>query len=143
MIYINLIYIGYTFIYTFIFGTSNTVEYVRMWQSVCCTVTEYATFNRKETRIIIVNVNTINQNSFGWTRPKMRLWHRSFPVNFAKFLSTHFLQNTSGRLLQLTHKLKWLLHLRKSYSLFMLEDNFYMDRKCSNNRKQNGQPTQI
>ena len=30
---------------------------------------------------------------------KMRLWHRCFPVNFVKFLGTHFLQNTSGRLL--------------------------------------------
>ena len=28
-----------------------------------------------------------------------RLWHRCFPVNFAKFLRTPFLQNTSGRLL--------------------------------------------
>ena len=27
------------------------------------------------------------------------LWHRCFPVNFAKFLSTPFLQNTSWRLL--------------------------------------------
>ena len=30
---------------------------------------------------------------------KKRLWHRGFPVNFAKFLRTPFLQNTSGRLL--------------------------------------------
>ena len=30
---------------------------------------------------------------------KMRLWHRCFPVNFAKFLRTTFLQNTFGRLL--------------------------------------------
>ena len=30
---------------------------------------------------------------------KKSLWHRSFPVNFAKFLRTAFLQNTSGRLL--------------------------------------------
>ena len=30
---------------------------------------------------------------------KKRLSHRSFPVNFAKFLRTSFLQNTSGRLL--------------------------------------------
>ena len=30
---------------------------------------------------------------------KRRLWHRCFPVNFAKFLRTPFLQNTSGRLL--------------------------------------------
>ena len=27
------------------------------------------------------------------------LWHRCFPVNFAKFLRTPFLQNASGRLL--------------------------------------------
>ena len=30
---------------------------------------------------------------------KKRLWHRCFPVNLAKFLSTNILQNTSGRLL--------------------------------------------
>ena len=30
---------------------------------------------------------------------KKRLWYRYFPVNFAKFLRTTFLQNTSGRLL--------------------------------------------
>ena len=29
---------------------------------------------------------------------KKRLWHRCFPVNFAKFLWTTFLKNTSGRL---------------------------------------------
>ena len=30
---------------------------------------------------------------------KIRLWHRCFPVNFVKFLRTHFLQNPSGWLL--------------------------------------------
>ena len=30
---------------------------------------------------------------------KKTLWHRSFPVSFAKFLRTTFLQDTSGRLL--------------------------------------------
>ena len=30
---------------------------------------------------------------------KKRLWHRCFPVNFAKFLRIPFSQNTSGRLL--------------------------------------------
>ena len=30
---------------------------------------------------------------------KKRLWHRSFPVNFVRFLRTSFLQNTSGQLL--------------------------------------------
>ena len=37
---------------------------------------------------------------------KKRPWHRCFPVNFAKFLRTPFLQNTSGRLL-----LNWI-HMR-------------------------------
>ena len=30
---------------------------------------------------------------------KKRLWHRCFPVNFAKFVRIPFLKNTSGRLL--------------------------------------------
>ena len=38
----------------------------------------------------------------GQARPatllKKRLWHRCFPMNFAKFLRTTFSQNTSGRL---------------------------------------------
>ena len=33
---------------------------------------------------------------------KKSLWHRCFPVNFAKFLRTSFSQNTSGR--RLLHK---------------------------------------
>ena len=33
---------------------------------------------------------------------KKRLWHSCFPVNFAKFLRTPFLQNTFGRLLLIT-----------------------------------------
>ena len=33
------------------------------------------------------------------TSLKKRVWHRCFPVNFAKFLRTPFLQNTSGRLI--------------------------------------------
>ena len=36
---------------------------------------------------------------------KKRLWHKCFPVNFAKFLKTSFLQNTSGRLL--LHHYNW------------------------------------
>ena len=30
---------------------------------------------------------------------KKRIWHRCFPLNFAKFLRTPFSQKTSGRLL--------------------------------------------
>ena len=39
--------------------------------------------------------------NFAWpaTLLKKRLWRRCFPVNFAKFLRTLFLQNISGRLL--------------------------------------------
>ena len=33
---------------------------------------------------------------------KKKLWHRRFPVNFVKFVRTHFLQNTSGKLLLTT-----------------------------------------
>ena len=36
------------------------------------------------------------------------LWHSCFPVNFAKFLRTPFLQNTSGRLLLLLRNCFWL-----------------------------------
>ena len=43
---------------------------------------------------------------------KKRLWRRYFPVNFAKFLKTPFLQNTFGRLL-LQDKKEKRLFLRK------------------------------
>ena len=36
---------------------------------------------------------------------KRKLWHKCFPVNFAKFLRTLFLQNTSGRLLLNEHRI--------------------------------------
>ena len=39
------------------------------------------------------------------TSLKKRLWHRCFPVNFARFLRTPFLKNTSG----------WLLLKEKDY----------------------------
>ena len=38
---------------------------------------------------------------------KKRLWHRCFPVNFAKFLWIPFLQNTSGRLVLYTLHKQW------------------------------------
>ena len=59
---------------------------------------------------------------------KKRLWHRCFPVNFAKFLRTSFSQNTSGRLLLIlltdiwyctTHKEK----LYKYYEIASSEDS--------------------
>ena len=42
----------------------------------------------------------------GATLLKKSLWHRCFPVNFAKFLRTPFLQNTSGKLL--LHWEEWI-----------------------------------
>ena len=42
---------------------------------------------------------------------RKRLWHRCFPVNFAKFLRTPFLQSTSGRLLLWRyHGVETILH---------------------------------
>ena len=44
---------------------------------------------------------------------KRRLWHRCFPLNFAKFLRIPFLQNTSERLpLQLNISFRCLFHFR-------------------------------
>ena len=47
-------------------------------------------------------------NKVAGLRPlsKQRLWHSCFPVNFAVFLRTPFQQNTSGRLLLLSAKLR-------------------------------------
>ena len=36
---------------------------------------------------------------------KNKIWHRCFPINFAKFLRAHFLRSTSGQLL-----LYWTFH---------------------------------
>ena len=43
--------------------------------------------------------NTCARVSYLSNFTKKRLWHECFTVNFAKFLRTPFLQNTSGRLL--------------------------------------------
>ena len=45
---------------------------------------------------------------------KERLWHRCFPVSFAKFLRTPFLQNTSRRLL----RSRYILHKLGNSTLF-------------------------
>ena len=61
---------------------------------------------------------------------KKRLWHKRFPVNFAKFLRTHFSENTSWRLLlndkkMLSSYIKILLSINKHETLpllFKLQD---------------------
>ena len=50
----------------------------------------------------------ISQNSQENTETR-RLWHRFFPVYFAKFLRTPFLQSTSGWLLLLWYHIRILL----------------------------------
>ena len=50
---------------------------------------------------------------------KKRLWHRCFPVNFAKFLRTPFLQNTSGRLRLIESNFLSLYSLTKQFSIFL------------------------
>ena len=64
---------------------------------------------------------------------KKRLWHRCFPVNFAKFFRTSFLQNTSGgwfkgcqrysniRFLNIYTHTKWFIP--KNLILSFMKDN--------------------
>ena len=49
---------------------------------------------------------------------RKRLWHSCFPVNFAKYLRTPFLQNTPGRLLLVIAALR--LYEIVQVSLFLL-----------------------
>ena len=68
---------------------------------------------------------------------KKRLWHRCFPVNFAKFLRTPFLQNTSGLLLlykkqsPLTFNIYWTLQIiklnKKMKLLFLFNIYFHVN----------------
>ena len=49
---------------------------------------------------------------------KNNLWHRCFPVNFAKFLRIPFLQDTSGRLLLLIQELDSNFRSVKCYTKY-------------------------
>ena len=59
---------------------------------------------------------------------KKGLWHWCFPVNFAKFLRTPFLQNTYGRLL-LTRRTMLARHIPDIIIIFSLEQ--IMVHKCA------------
>ena len=63
------------------------------WDSPFCLITD-------ELWCLIYDSQTNLTDRTSIPRPanllKKRLWHRCFPVNFAKFLSTPFLQNGSG-----------------------------------------------
>ena len=56
----------------------------------------FAKFTRKQLceSLFFIKLQPLVCNSF-----EKRLWHRWFPVNFAKFLKPSFLRNTYGRLL--------------------------------------------
>ena len=57
---------------------------------------------------------------------KKRFWHKCFPVNFAKYLRTPFLQNTSGRLLpENIHFIVKLLFERALRSIFSQAEELY------------------
>ena len=72
---------------------------------------------------------------------KQRLRHRCFPINFAKFLRTPFLQNTSGRLLlnirryfmHLTGRVRSLVEYktRKVSGSFYKQNRKLLQRNCT------------
>ena len=74
------------------------------------------------------------------TLSKKRLWHRCFPVNFAKFLRTSFSQNTSRQLLvnykSCENYISFFL-ARSSYYLVCRQikccDQFSKSTKCERN----------
>ena len=66
---------------------------------------------------------------------KKRLWHRRFPANFAKFVRTSLLQNTSGRLL-LSLALKSFTQIFSFYQLsarlyFLFGNEYLLTRTTS------------
>ena len=55
---------------------------------------------------------------------KKRLQHRCFPVSFAKFLRTHFLQNTSGQLRLVLKKIHFWRTLKNSQGKYWADADF-------------------
>ena len=58
------------------------------------------------------------------TLSKKRIWHRCFTVNFAKFLRTPFLQNTSGQLLLENTRLAEMSHFKQAGKLRNMQGSF-------------------
>ena len=86
------------------------------WYSIACSVLSYTRSSRQDVfceKDVLRNFikftgkhlcQSLFFNKVANLRPatyQKRDWHRCFPVNFAKFHRTPFLQNTSGRLLPL------------------------------------------
>ena len=62
---------------------------------------------------------------------KKRLWHRCFPANFAKFLRTPILQNTSGRLLLKIKFLPYVFNQKQNKKRIGRENNFGSEQKLN------------
>ena len=86
VMHFKIIYTIYTIIYTACHQRCSAKKGV---------LKNFTKFTRKH----LCQSLTFNKVARPATLFKKGLWHRSFPVNFAKFLRTLFLQNTSGRLL--------------------------------------------
>ena len=87
----------------------------------------------------------LSESLFWWScRPEAatllikRLWHRCFPVNFAKFPRTTFLQNTAGRLLLNQTSLffwkisVWVIQLRSWGVLYLWTISTFYKRYTAN-----------
>ena len=61
--------------------------------------------------------NGVLKNFTKFTKTHLSFLHRYFPVNFVKFLRTHFSRNTSGRL--------WLFKCSKT----KLKENYFFKKK--------------
>ena len=79
--------------------TSEIFNYRPIFVFSCCfKIIECIIFNRSFENLIKIDLLYKKKRLWPVTLLKKSLWHRCFPVNFAKFLRTKFLQNTSGRL---------------------------------------------
>ena len=67
------------------------------------------------------------------TSLKKRLWHRCFPVIFAKFLRTPFLQNTSKQLV--LYILAWIDLIKVSSLTLRSKTNFGNRKPFKNDKK--------
>ena len=82
-----------------------------------------------------IHRKTLVPESATATLLKMRIWHRCFPVNFAIFLRTPFLQNTSGLLLLLC----WHAQHQLNVNYFNPQKQHFRDalrKRCSENIQQ-------
>ena len=68
---------------------------------------KHSTCSKKKCPVFTMSVNIHITKIQFYLRP----WRRGFPINFAKFIRTPFLQNTSGRLLLLSTR---CIHLRRA-----------------------------